>query len=176
MGKALDLKALQSSATPLTVVIYWPPREGPDALQNGHAALIIDSVQFEVTTSEWYVSWIGQGSSPFKAQGKQSTFYVDAQEWGGFAVGNQGFRVPTRWVAVGGLNHAAMKAAWDAMRTKQNAHWKLLDKNCATAVARILKAGGADDVATAAKNQLIWWPTDLIRYARSMGAAIVDQS
>ena len=69
-----------------------------------------------------------------------------------------------------------MKAAWDVMRTKQNAHWKLLDKNCATAVARVLKAGGADGFATAAKKQLIWWPTDLIRYARSMGAAIFDHS
>jgi hypothetical protein len=176
MGKALDLKALQSSATPLTVVIYWPPREGPDALQNGHAALIIDSVQFNPVSADWYVSWIGEGSSPFKAKAKASTFYVDAQEWGGFAVGNKGFRVPTRWVALQGLNITAMKTAWDQMCSKQDAHWKLLDKNCATAVARILKAGDADRLATAAKKQLIWWPTDLIRYARSMGAAIVDQS
>jgi hypothetical protein len=44
------------------------------------------------------------------------------------------------------------------------------------AVARVLKAGGADGVTTAAKKQLIRWPTDLIRYARLMGAALADQS
>jgi hypothetical protein len=58
----------------------------------------------------------------------------------------------------------------------QNAHWKLMDKNCATIVARVLKAGGADRFATRAKHQLVWWPTDLITYACSMGTQVVRTS
>jgi hypothetical protein len=58
------------------------------------------------------------------------------------------------------------------MRNKERAHWKLVDKNCATACARILKAGGGDDFAATAKHQKMWWPTDLIRYAKSMGQTV----
>ena len=61
------------------------------------------------------------------------------------------------------------------MRTKQAAHWKLFDKNCATAVARILKAGGGDEFATPNQKQLVWWPTDLLKYARSIGQRLSHQ-
>ncbi len=69
-----------------------------------------------------------------------------------------------------------MKETWDDMRHKQGAHWKLFDKNCATAVARILKAGGGDDFATQQSKQLVWWPTDTIKYAKSMGSNVVETS
>lgn len=83
---------------------------------------------------------------------------------------------PTRWVCLKGLHVGNMKTAWDEMRHKQGCHWKVFDKNCATAVARILKAGGGDDFATGHKDQLIWWPTDVIKYAKSMGSNVVRTS
>lgn len=164
---------------PLTIVIYWGPRKGPDALSNGHSALIIDSAAFDVFSSDFYVSWLGQaaGKNPFVRQADQATYYQDTTQWGGFPVGNNGNnRVPTRWVALQGLNIDAMKQEWDTIRTKQNAHWKLMDKNCATTVARVLKSGGSDASATSAQSQMVWWPTDLIRYARSMGNSVHSTS
>lgn len=177
MGRPLPLNTLK--ARPLTYVLYWAPRHGPDAFQNGHSALIIDSQAFFPTSTDYYVSWMGGGGgmNPFVRSAADSDFVSDSMSWGGHKVGTLGKnRVPTRWVALKDLNMADMKQEWDTMRTKQNAHWKLVDKNCATSVARILKAGGGDSFATAAKSQAIWWPTDLIRYAKSMGASVVDQS
>ena len=84
----------------------------------------------------------------------------------------KGILLPTRWVALKGLDVGAMKAEWDKIRTKHNSHWKLLSKNCATVVARVLKAGGGDSHATSSKNQLVWWPTDVIRYAKSMDGLV----
>jgi hypothetical protein len=39
-----------------------------------------------------------------------------------------------------------------------------------------LKAGGGDGLATSSRNQLVWWPTDVIRYAKSMGNYVVNTS
>lgn len=177
MGRALNYAtAPWFTARALTVVIYWNPRHGPDALQNGHAALIINSEQFSAVTSDWYVSWQGQGGANLlKQHGGQASFSADMQTWGGAHAGHGNY-LPSRWVAVSNLRMDLMKQEWDNIRNKQNAHWKLLDKNCATTVARVLKAGGADQFATAAKSQIIWWPTDLITYARSMQGCIVADS
>ena len=83
-------------------------------------------------------------------------------------------------MALQGLNIPAMRQAWAAQLTKAGrAHWRLFDKNCTTMVHNILKAGGGDRAATAAKSQLIWWPTDLIRHAKSMtrnGVTVVARS
>jgi hypothetical protein len=46
----------------------------------------------------------------------------------------------------------------------------------ATGVARVLKAGGADDYATKAQDQAVWWPSDLIKCAKSMGTTVVSTS
>jgi hypothetical protein len=167
----------------LTYAIYWDPRPGgilPKALQNGHAAIIIDSYNFNRLILDDYVSWMGSGGSPFKATGDAQTYDEDMQEWGGAQHPIQaGYRVPTRWVAVQGLNQKAMTDAWRDLRGKQGgAHFKLIDKNCATVAARILKAGGGDRHARGwkTKNQLIWWPTDVIHYAESMGQQVYRTS
>jgi hypothetical protein len=155
----------------------------PKALQNGHAAIIIDSYQFLPTLLGCYVSWMGDGSgSPFKSKGDAQTYDEDMQQWGGAQHPIQaGYRVPTRWVAVHGLDQDAMRDAWDKLRNKNGggpAHFKLIDKNCATVAARILKAGGGDRIARGwkKKNQLIWWPTDVIHYAASMGQQVYRTS
>ena len=171
------------STQSLTYAIYWASKHMPDALANGHAAVIIDSVKFlegvskMQFNSEWYVSWCGGKSTAKGNLAVTEDFFEDAQTWGGVKMTPKATaRMPTRWVALKGLDIDAMKAAWDQIRTKQNAHWRLLDKNCATIAARVLKAGGGDTYATSSKKQLVWWPTDVIRYARSMTGIVYQTS
>ncbi len=172
MGKQLSLTQDAS------VVIYWHQKTGIDRLQNGHSALIINTNGFDQdiirNNTNRYVSWMAVvGSNPFKPRGVAHDFQDDMRHWSG----SNGRTVPTRWVALSGLNIKAMILEWSRVRAKQGAHWKLFDKNCATVVHRILAAGGGDTHATRATNQIVWWPTDLITYARSMPAnMIVDSS
>jgi hypothetical protein len=171
MGRPLNPTELQNRR--LSVVIHWPPTREPG---HGHGALIIDTQKFQTGASDYYVSWMGAGTGKNALQqpGAAQTFFSDTMTWG--PQGNNNGTLPTRWVALKGLDIVAMKQAWDNLRNKPNAHWKLFDKNCATGVARVLKAGGADDYATKAQNQAVWWPSDLIKYAKSMGTAVVSTS
>jgi hypothetical protein len=172
MGNSLHLVNTGLAQGSYTVVIYWHPRNAPDALANGHAALIIDTKLFN-GSEDYYVSWAGAGDGKtiFRHSGSANTFMEDTANWGGNPI-NATQNLPSRWVALQGLHMANMKDEWDRIRQKQQGHWKLFDKNCATVVARVLKAGAGDRFATAAQEQLVWWPSDLIRYARSMGTAI----
>jgi hypothetical protein len=185
MGEPLQVTTQDMRANHYTVVIYWRKRTGNDALQNGHAAMIIDTAAHDVTDPGYYVSWLSDGGKSkglgtiFKAT--QAYYMRDSAEWGGTLIHTDhaygiDFHAPTRWVVLKHLNVGNMKAAWDQMRNKESAHWKLIDKNCATAVARILKAGGGDDYATGHKKQLVWWPTDLLKYAKSMDGKVVRTS
>ncbi|HEY0777038.1 MAG TPA: hypothetical protein VGD56_03635 [Gemmatirosa sp.] len=163
----------------LTVAIYWRPRTGPEAFQNGHAALIIDTQQHDIMSTDYYASWVGTAGNPFVNAARQERFYDDAHTWGGEQVGHDHgtpIHVPTKWVAMSCLDIGAVKAAWDLMRNKAGAHWKIADKNCATAVARLIKAGGGDHYAKSHKSQLVWWPTDIIRYAKSMKGCVAATS
>jgi hypothetical protein len=164
---------------PLTYVIYWNQRKGIGALQSGHASLILDSQQFlqgwpmSSQSKEWYASWLGGGTGFLQRRAASNSFYEDMGQWGGERLIEGGdLRAPTKWVAVRGLDMPAMKEEWDAITGKVRAHWKLLDKNCATVVARILKAGGGDHLTAFHKHQVVWWPTDVIRYAASMGNCV----
>ena len=203
MGRALKTNEdpLNRNGLHLSVVIYWHPRGRPDALANGHAALIIDADAWldapklggsilpgSMTDKEWYVSWLGgqidwsplKGSKKGGHKGLAHDCADDMSTWGGEEAANlPGYGVlnrPTRWVAIQGLNTQAMRDAWEAARNKEGAHWRLFDKNCATMVHTILKAGGGDRAATAHKKQLVWWPTDLIRYAKSMTGHVYKTS
>ncbi len=182
MGTALrtDNGTLRANP-PLTYVIYWSQRKGITALQSGHASLILDSSQFlpgwplSAGSKEWYASWMntGTGRNIFKKDGIGNSFLQDMDQWGGERLKEgSDFRAPKKWVAVRNLDMAAMKEEWDNISGKQNAHWKILDKNCASVVARILKAGGGDNLARFHKKQLVWWPTDVIRYASTMGNCV----
>src|SRR3954451_1137295 len=87
MGRALkpgtldDLKGRQ-----LTIAIYWNPREGPDALSNGHAAPMIDFDAWGAATNQdpqaptlpgwmvdrdWYASWPGGQIDWFPVKGSK---------------------------------------------------------------------------------------------------------
>jgi hypothetical protein len=175
MGQALPIASQDFRNRHLTVVVYWKKRTGIDSLQNGHAALIIDTALMEYGKNDFYVSWLSTGASMVN-RASAGTFMSDCGDWGGSAVGDGGLHIPNRWVALKGMNIGAMKEAWDQMRGKERAHWKLFDKNCATMVARILKAGGGDSFARAHQKQLMWWPTDLLRYAKSMGQNVYQTS
>ncbi len=205
MGRALKPGTLSDlKGNHLTIVIYWKPRN-KSALANGHAALIIDfdawasapnnsqlsSLPGWMVDTSWYVSWLGGKIDWSPAMGSKggafgvaSNFGDDSGQWGGEKHGGQGLlkdcEWPTRWVALTGLDTGAMFTAWGQQRQKGGgAHWRLTDKNCATMVHNILKAGGGDQAATASKKQLVWWPTDLIRYAKSMtqnGVAVFAKS
>lgn len=174
-----DNRALRGNP-PLTYVIYWNQRKGIGALQSGHASLILDSQRFlegwplSIANKEWYASWLNNGrGTVFQMGSSSNSFGDDMLQWGGERLKpDSDFRAPTKWVAVRGLDMPAMKEEWDRIAGKQGAHWKILDKNCATVVARILKAGGGDHLAAFHKRQVVWWPTDVIRYASSMGNCV----
>jgi hypothetical protein len=195
MGKGLKTgeDPLNRNGLNLSIVIYWKPRKKPDALANGHAALIIDADTWLTAPKpqggylpgymldhDNYVSWVGgqvdwnplKGSKRGGHKGLSNNYGDDALQWGGeeahVVEGFGAFHRPTRWVAIRGLAVDAMRTAWRQARDKEGAHWRLLDKNCATMVHTILKVGGGDTFATGHKKQLVWWPTDLIRYAKSM--------
>ncbi len=178
MGKQLTLGNLGLLNQNATVVIYWHQRTGNDHLQNGHSALIINTNGFDQDivkdNTNRYVSWMGiAGLNPFKFRGVARDFRADMQFWSG----SKGQLLPTRWVALSGLDIPKMTLEWSRMIAKEGAHWKVFDKNCATVVHRVLAAGGGDQYATRATKQIVWWPTDLITYARSMPAnMIVDSS
>lgn len=179
----------------LAIAIYWEPRGGESRLKNGHAALIIDfdewlgSVNADrnslldgwMVDMQWYVSWLGgkidwapKLGSKGGAKGVANDFGSDAMQWGGASADPRSaifknLSWPTRWVAIRGLNANDMRDEWNAQLNKGGgAHWRLTDKNCATMVHKILKAGGGDAAATAHKRQIIWWPTDIPKYARAM--------
>jgi hypothetical protein len=183
MGRPLDVTAEGFRDNQYTYAIYWRKRKGYDSLQSGHAALIIDSSRFFWNSVHWYVSWIGTGGVSklglvADVQGP-SSFLSDAGVFGGephqmYEGARRYF--PRRWVALRDLDIDAMKEEWNLAKGKEHAHWKLLNKNCATMVARILKAGGGDDFARKHSQQVVWWPTDIIQYAKSMGDRVVETS
>ena len=181
MGQPLSVKTISMlfPGQAIAIVIYWEKRKGNDNFQNGHASLVLDvhEVVKNPRLTSHYASWMGSsdGINPLKRRAEQNSIVDDSREWGTFPSGSQ-YCQPTRWVAIRNLKLSAMRTEWNLMCTKQSAHWKVVDKNCATTVANLLKAGGGDALATAAKHQLVWWPTDLIRYARSMGTNIAAQS
>src|SRR5262245_22216006 len=167
----------------LTYVIYWKPRPGgnlPEFLKNGHAAVIVDSYTFGMQAPcDDYVSWMASAAG-LASPGRAHSYIQDMGNWGGHPHNtNPNWRVPTKWVAVYGLDQQAMRVAWRDLRGKQGgANWKLLDKNCATVAARILRAGGGDRFARGwtKKNQLVWWPKDVVEYAETMDGLVYRTS
>ena len=114
-----------------------------------------------------------------------STFREDMQAgWGGHTLGDNagdfaGENVPTRWVALRGLDIEAMHAEWATIRNKQGGHWKLIDKNCASVVARVLKEGcrkvGARG-SWASRHTVIWTPDGVMKFAKSLTNYIYNTS
>jgi hypothetical protein len=173
----------------LTYVIYWRPNGKP----NGHASMIIDSSKADGTDiltlmrsldATNYVSWVSTGGpvagNVGVRRGHANTYDDDRLGgWGGKQIQGLG-TIPTRWVALTGLDIAAMDQEWSAIRNKQGgSHWKLIDKNCATVVARVLKEGCAPVGAQGSwytRNPVIWTPDGVMRFAKSLTNWIADSS
>jgi hypothetical protein len=159
--------------------------------------MIIDSSRIDrenaygtfLSNSDIYVSWVGSGATknPTVFQGTAMTFDEDrVAGWKGPHMGQDmngdDIHHPNRWVALKNLDTAAMMQAWANIRNKPGGHWKLVDKNCATVVYRVLKEGcrgvgaGVPWYKWKAAHQLVWWPSDLIDYAKSLDGFVYDRS
>lgn len=169
---------------PLTYVIYWRRRK--DGV-NGHSAMIIDSSKINksdtyhlmqsLDNNDNYVSWLAgeNTANPTIKTGVSSSFTDDMDGgWGGYTIETGAFEgqvLPTRWVALRGLDLQAMTAEWLAIRDKEGSHWKLVDKNCSTVVARVLKAGCRSVGAKGSRmlpHPLFWTPDGVTRWAKSL--------
>lgn len=136
---------------PASTIYYWYKRH---RLDTGHAALAINHELYvqlfthngylntatlgPVSPDDLYVSWLGAASKGLLKphRGVAHDMDEDAQQFRGYRV---------HQVNLGGsLDREAMVEAWREIRGKHGAHWKLMSKNCATVVRRVLKAGGCD--------------------------------
>lgn len=107
----------------------------PDGDNIGHASMHIGDHQ-EGDSIQWYVSWWPQDAAGLTDTilSAPNTYDDDVAAEGG---------APHVVYTINTLNINVMKASWDAIRTKPQAHYRLLPKNCSTIVARVLRAGGA---------------------------------
>ncbi|HFG2029517.1 TPA: MARTX multifunctional-autoprocessing repeats-in-toxin holotoxin RtxA [Vibrio cholerae] len=74
-----------------------------------------------------------------------------------------------------GLDVGAMQAEWERIRTTEK-KYKLLTQNCASVVAKILKAGGADTLIgqTFRPSFGVWTPNDLFKYGQLLQEAQLE--
>ena len=177
---------------PTTYFFGWLPKLG-----FGHAALVIDSQRFaqarennsasllagmaaggdynyDALNNDNYVSWYSTPKGFFLTglRAKSQTYCEDA-------LFNQR-REPNKMVAITELDRDAMREAWAQIRDKVGANWKLFDKNCATVVARVLKAGGANQYCRnkGKSHPLYWTPLLCYQYAKSIAkhsGVVVDE-
>ncbi|EIN5958741.1 MARTX multifunctional-autoprocessing repeats-in-toxin holotoxin RtxA [Vibrio cholerae] len=69
-----------------------------------------------------------------------------------------------------GLDVAAMQAEWHRLSNDSDARYQLLNKNCSSIVAKVLKAGGADKLIghTWRPKFGVWTPTELFNFAQDL--------
>ena len=81
------------------------------------------------------------------------------------------YRLPDHMIAMGGLNTLDMQAAWNAIRDKPDAHYRLMRKNCSTVAARIIRAGmkRTQLALSPLLTHKTWWtPHDVLLLAQSL--------
>lgn len=124
------------------IVYIWYPSEG----NIGHASLQIG----EDYSHENYVSWWPEDTAkPLRTEiARETWFYVNDK-----FIKEKHATLPTDIADEGGEAHVtyhlnsdffykqAMLNEWLKIKTKPNAHYKLLSKNCSHIVARVLAAG-----------------------------------
>ncbi|MDR0219282.1 MAG: MARTX multifunctional-autoprocessing repeats-in-toxin holotoxin RtxA [Enterobacteriaceae bacterium] len=73
-------------------------------------------------------------------------------------------------INLAGLDSAAMQAEWQKISQNPDARYQLATNNCSSIVARVLKAGGADQLIghTWRPHFGIWTPTELFNYAQAL--------
>jgi hypothetical protein len=143
----------------MTKVYIWYPTDG----NIGHASMHI-GVDSNYHSNLRYVSWWPDGSASLvrpKVDAAPMTFSQDLAEEGSPHV--------TYNIDDSLLNVVEMEKFWFRYRTKPRAHYKLYDKNCSTTVARVLKAGKAQDRLGGfdklfLTNKNIWTPKHVARW------------
>ncbi|MBD2813618.1 MARTX multifunctional-autoprocessing repeats-in-toxin holotoxin RtxA [Xenorhabdus sp. Flor] len=77
-----------------------------------------------------------------------------------------------------GLDAAAMQAEWHKISQNPDARYQLLTDNCSSIVARVLKAGGADQVIGHKWRPHfgVWTPTELFNYAQALQEAQIEHT
>ncbi|HTU22163.1 MAG TPA: hypothetical protein VMG10_29255 [Gemmataceae bacterium] len=149
-----------------TTVLVWQPADGV-----GHAAMLIGSSAGRgINSTDYYVSWFPavQPTASLVLPGEMVVgaahgFYADCE-----AEGNGQARLPEYFRTIPGLNTVHMLAAWERIKTKQGAHYRVMRKNCSTIVARVLRAGltgWQHFLALRAAHKLWWTPYDVQVFA-----------
>ncbi|MCP9268020.1 MARTX multifunctional-autoprocessing repeats-in-toxin holotoxin RtxA [Xenorhabdus sp. XENO-1] len=80
-------------------------------------------------------------------------------------------------INLAGLDAAAMQAEWNKISQNPDARYQILNGNCSSIVAKVLKAGGSDKVIghTWRPNFGIWTPTELFNYAQKLQEAQIER-
>ncbi|PHM37719.1 MARTX multifunctional-autoprocessing repeats-in-toxin holotoxin RtxA [Xenorhabdus innexi] len=81
-------------------------------------------------------------------------------------------------INLAGLDVAAMQAEWHKISQNPDARYQLLTGNCSSTVARVLKAGGADQIIGHKRQPHfgIWTPTELFNYAQALQEAQAEST
>lgn len=143
-------------------VYLWYPRVG----NIGHASLDISLNQGYPKAQ--YVSWWPMANSlkikaGFNVTAGTEGFIADCQSEGSEA----NPRLPDHTVDFGGLDEDRMRARWSEIYKRAN--YEFFYANCATTVADILRAGGADLSARVRWHMdqvTVWSPWEVFRIAQ----------
>ncbi|GIB25609.1 RTX toxin RtxA [Vibrio cholerae] len=75
-----------------------------------------------------------------------------------------------------GLDVAAMQAEWHRLSNDSDARYQLLNKNCSSIVAKVLKTGGADKLIghTWRPKFGVWTPTELFNFGQGLQEAQLE--
>src|ERR1700722_1471278 len=68
-----------------------------------------------------------------------------------------------------------MQGKWNSIRTKENAHYRFLFKNCSTIVARVLRAGGYS-ANLWRDHSMLWTPNKIKEFALGAGGKLMKWS
>ncbi|MDR6289070.1 hypothetical protein E9232_001585 [Inquilinus ginsengisoli] len=180
------MRATEGLAYPVACI--WLPAAGRGY---GHASVFIQEPQgeFPETDTSSYASLFPgedtrtgqQGAriehlAPGRMLTAEFTCFVEdcAAESGKEGV----FRLPDHMVPMGGLDILRMQAAWNAIRDKPDAHYRLMRKNCATIAARVIRAGMAtkQHVLSPLLTHKAWWtPHDVLLLAQACPKSDYDR-
>ena len=149
----------------VTATAYvWYPDDG----NIGHSSLHIGSHK-EMNDTTWYVSWWPNATAGFTDKHPSAPKDLNGD------IAAEGARAHVRYELYN-LDVTAMKAEWDSIRTKPNAHYQLLAKNCSTIVARVMREGGAADKLSLLKaasyaHNLYWTPKNVAEFCDQLVSA-----
>ncbi len=140
-----------------TTVLIWSSHLRPIGVSyTGHVAMSID--ENWAYQGESYVSWWPTSDKNRLARPMLEISMDLAEE--GYA--------PDHIIRIPGLRQSRMLGAWGEIRSKPNAHHRILRKNCATVASRVLKEGG-DRGSAFVRNNLVWTPAKFRDLAYEMG-------